>query len=507
MYYITLAFGCIYCIAHLIAAIPKPIFSDHDAYGSSKLAFAIHTVRADDTALRLVRDAGFSWVVQLLEWREVAPVPERRVWEYPDLLVQGCEYYGLNLALRLDHPPAWAVQSSSAENMPVDLEAYAKFVQEVAQRYRGRVQAYIIWNEPNLSLEWQDQIPDPFAYTELLKTAYHAVKSADSQAIVVSAGLAPTNEQSSQALDDRVYLQMMYTFGTKDYFDVLGAHPYGFAYPPDDPPAAHESLNFSRLSQIRHIMAQNGDERKPIWATEMGWTTSAVPESKAWQQVTPQQQAEFLVDAFEFAMDNWPWLQLMAVWNLSRASVQDEIAGYRIVVDDYQPLPAYRALAEMDKPPQAFREVPFSSHHVVQIIASDVVIHLGDSSAVNPGWSPLYCDTAPCRKWTGHFYVPSHSDLPDATSALKMEIMQVEEQGNLVRINGKALFPQAIPLRSRPDFVTSWTTASMHVPGDVLRHGNNTIEVLASPRLVPYQSEVRFESLQVRNIRIIPRVD
>lgn len=470
---------------------------------SSGLKFAIHTVRADDMALRLVREAGFSWVVQLLEWREVVPVPERRVWEYPDLLVQGCEHYGLNLALRLDHPPEWAVQLSSDKKMPVDLAAYAEFVREVAQRYRGRVQAYVIWNEPNLSMEWQDLQPDPAAYTEMLKIAYGAVKATDPDAMVVSSGLAPTNEQSERALDDRLYLRMMYDCGARGYFDVLGAHPYGFAYPPYDPPEAHESLNFARLGQIRDIMIQNGDEQKPVWATEMGWITTSVPESKAWQRVTPQQQAEFLVGAFEHALANWPWVQLLAVWNLSSIPDQAEITGYRIVDEAYNPLPAYHALAKMDKPLQAFRPDWPTSPGAVQVIAPDVVVHLGDGLAVNPGWSPLYCGTAPCRKWIGHFYVPSRSVLPDTDSVLRMEIMQVEEQGNLVRINGCSLRPESIPLRVRPDFVTAWTVTSMDIPAGTLQRGYNMIEIMASPRLIPYQAGIRFESLQVRDIHII----
>lgn len=487
------------------------------------LQFGIHTIRADDTALRLARDAGFSWIVQLLEWREVAPAPDRRLWEYPDLLVQGCEYYGLNLALRLDHPPVWA-QSTATDSLPVNLEAYTAFVQEVAHRYHGRVQAYVIWNEPNLSIEWNNQPPDPAGYVKLLKAAYSAIKDTDPQAMVVSAGLASTNEQSARALDDRLYLQAMYDHGARGYFDVLGAHPYGFAYPPDDPPGTHESLNFARLSEIRQIMIQNGDGETPVWATEVGWITTPAPESKVWQQVTSQQQADYLIGAFDFAMNHWPWLQLLTVWNLSDSPERLDTTGYSITGEGYTPHPAYQALFNMSKPPQSYRAAePTAIPHV--ILAPDVVVHLSDSSHVNPGWSPLYCETAPCRRWTGHFFLstlagyaqdvrstdriepevrpdefPGISEIP---SVLRLEIMQVEEQGNLVRINGQPLHPQAIPLRARPDFATAWTTADMLIPAATLKDGLNTIEIMASPRLIPYQTGIRFESLQVRNIRII----
>ena len=68
-----------------------------------------------------------------------------------------------------------------------------------------------------------------------MQRAYPAIKQADPSALVISAGLAPTNERSERALDDRLYLRRMLQAGALPYLDALGAHPYGFAYPPDDP--------------------------------------------------------------------------------------------------------------------------------------------------------------------------------------------------------------------------------------------------------------------------------
>jgi hypothetical protein len=84
-----------------------------------------------------------------------------------------------------------------------------------------------------------------------------------------------------------------------------------------------------------------------------------------------------------------------------------------------------------------------------------------------------------------------------------MEILQVEEPGNLVRVNGHLLDPPAIPLRGRPDFSSVWTAVEMPVPPGLLRPGLNSIEIQASPRLPVYQvGPARYESLQFRNIRL-----
>ena len=48
----------------------------------------------------------------------------------------------------------------------------------VATRYKGKVSAYEVWNEPNGKVFW-DPEPDAAQYTELLKAAYPAIKAAE----------------------------------------------------------------------------------------------------------------------------------------------------------------------------------------------------------------------------------------------------------------------------------------------------------------------------------------
>jgi hypothetical protein len=238
---------------------------------------AVHTLRADDEMLRLASEGGFDAVVQVFSWLEIEPTREEWHWEYPDFVVRAAEYYGLDLIVRLDRQPAWATEPAvDGAAPPDDLDDYAAFAGTVAQRYRGQIRGYIVWNEPNLAKEWGGQPPDPAAYTDMLRRTYEAIKAADPEAIVVSAGLAPTNHQNAEAMDDRVFLEAMYQAGAGGYFDTLGAHPYGFAYPPDDPQGAHDGLNLARLLDLRAIMEAYGDGDKPIWVTELGWTTAGV---------------------------------------------------------------------------------------------------------------------------------------------------------------------------------------------------------------------------------------
>ena len=473
------------------------------AAGGDEPVAGIHTIRASDDLLQMAASRGFGWKVQLLEWREVEPAPGEYFWEYADWLVRATEYYGLDLVLRLDHAPTWATPSDTA--IPVDTAAYGRFVGRVADRYRGRVLAYIVWNEPNLALEWEGKPPDPARYVDLLCTAHSAIKTVDPGIPIISAGLAPTNHSDTSAMDDRLYLEAMYATGAADCFDILGAHPYGFAYPPNDPYEEHDGLNFARLVDLRGIMVAGGDGDKPIWATELGWTTDPAGEEQQWLRVSEEEQSRYLVSAFERAAEEWPWLERIAVWNLSRDLLaEDEKRGYSILSADGTPKPAFHALAELaqkqgitaPEEPNGQRADPLP----VEILASDVMIRLSDPDTFYPHWARTHCGAVPCRQWTGQFYI---QDPGTAPWQLCMEVMQVEEPGNLVWINSQLLDPPALPQRMWPDFSSVWTSTEMQIPPGLLQPGVNTIEIRSSPRLPAYQdSRARFESLQFRHIRL-----
>jgi hypothetical protein len=473
------------------------------AAASDRPAAGIHTIRADDGLLQLAKAGGFAWMIQLLEWREVEPAPGEYFWEYTDWLVRATEYYGLDLVLRLDHPPEWAISPDGV--VPVDAAAYAAFAGRVAARYRGRVTAYVVWNEPNLATEWEGQSPDPAGYVKLLCAAHSAIHAADPQALVVSSGLAPTNHADASALDDRLYLQAMYAAGSADCFEVLGAHPYGFAYPPDDPYSAHDSLNFARLADLRGIMIEEGEGDKPVWATELGWTTAPIGPEQQWLRVSEEEQRHYLVGAFQQATQEWPWLERIAVWNLSIGlPAGDEKRGYSILAEDGTPKLAYEALAAMaeDRGSKGAEEQQGrgTGPQTAEILAPDVMVRLSDVDTFYPHWARPQCGSVPCRNWVGQFYV---RELGTALWQLRMEILQVEEPGNLVWINGHLLDPPAVPLRSRPDFASVWTAVGMPVPPGLLRPGINSIEIRASPRLPVYQvGQAKHESLQFRHLRL-----
>jgi hypothetical protein len=267
--------------------------------------------------------------------------------------------------VRLDHPPEWAFPADPAAG-PADPLLFAEFCGAVATRYAGRIAAYEVWNEPNLAREWNSQPPNPGQYVELLKACYLAIKAADPQAIVVSAGLAPTGtDDPVVAMPDMQFYEALYAAGGAPYFDVLGVHAPGYMNPPErspdeteaDPDLAVRWITFRHVEDVRALMVAQGDGDKQIAITEMGWTSDPVNDAYSWYAVDEATRADYLVRAFQYAKANWqPWIALMSMiyiadpeWTEADEQYWWSITRPTAPGDPAELLPAYEALREMEK--------------------------------------------------------------------------------------------------------------------------------------------------------------
>jgi len=459
---------------------------------------AAHTLRADDRMLAVAKKAEFDTIVQVFPWREIEPTRGQFHWEAADQVVAGADYYGLDLIVRLDQHPAWVSEVDLSLNAPPEnLDDYKNYVQRVAERYKGRIPAYIIWNEPNLAIEWGGEKPDPVAFTELLQAGYEGVKAGDPDALVVAAGLAPTNSNDAAAMDERLFLREMYRAGASAYFNVLATHPYSFGQSPAAPAGDKEHPAFDRFTQLREIMMENGDGDKPVWITEMGWTGDPPPEQLD-IGVGLEQQADYLVDALEIIRRDWPWVELITVWNLSVPTPGDPFGGYSLLNSSGQPRPAFEAWRQAagSRNERGAPEVQIAQHNPVIILAKDAPIHLGDTD-LQPPWWPLFGGRKPSLSWTGGFYMvaPGNADW-----TLMLELMQQNELGATVAINGVALSPD-LP---QQDFTRRWLTVHRSVPVEILHPGYNEITI-TTVRLLPdaQHDEFVWDDFQMRNIRLV----
>ncbi len=355
-----------------VVATPPPVASKPAPTSTSAMryAFAVHMYNGQETAvLDAVQGSGFGWIKQQVEWKTIQDAPGDFSYGELDTIVNAAAARHVNVLLSIAKAPGWAALGPDRPypKNPADLAA---FVSNMAARYKGKVQAYEIWNEENFAVEAGPGNINAGNYVELLHAAHDAIKAADPAALVVSGAPTPTGVNNPNiAIDDATFIGQMYAYkggAVRAYFDVLGAHAEPWANPPEEnfanhtpgrPYSSHPSFFFRRLEDYRAIMVANGDGGKQIFETEFGYDScpspAPVPNGYGYcALISEQQQADYLVRAFSHAKANYPWLGMIAVWNLNFQAVvgmSDEKWGWGVVRGDFTPRPAYTALKDMVK--------------------------------------------------------------------------------------------------------------------------------------------------------------
>jgi polysaccharide biosynthesis protein PslG len=330
-------------------------------YSADVFVYGFASTAARD--LQELKNANFGWQRTLVQWKGIETTRGQFDWTQMDKAVQASNAAGIKMIATVDFGPAWARADGVANGPPDNPQDFRDFIYALVSRYKtgsthGHVDAVEMWNEPNLSREWGGQTPNASQYINLLKAGYQGAKWADPTVTVLSSALTPTGTYDSTSTPDDVFLQQMYDAGAKDFFDVLGVHAPGYKAPPQMSPdqvAADPSLGgykffaFRHVEDLRGIMVKNGDSGKQIWVTEFGWTSDPIHPAYSWFKVTQDQQAQYIVDAYKWAVNNWsPWIGVMSVWNLPEPDwTQDrEEYWWSIANPDGTPRPAYTALLQ-----------------------------------------------------------------------------------------------------------------------------------------------------------------
>jgi hypothetical protein len=297
---------------------------------------------------QMVREMGAATVVEYLPWAYIETEKGEYNWSHPDRIIRHIENQGLRPIIRLGFVPDWLrpdedEQYTNANYLTEEgIRHYVDFVAAFVSRYRGRVDHIIIWNEPNLNIEWSKDGANPAEYTDLLKQAYTAAHQANPDIVVLGGALAPTNEppRGAGGWNDIDFLNEMYEAGAAPYFDALAAHVYGFADPPQAQPAA-DRLNFRRLELLHEVMVEHGDGEKPVFITEAGWN-----DHPRWiYGVRPGQRIAYTLDAYQYIQDNWDWVETLCLWAFRYPAPTNSYPDYFTFLSArFDPKPIYEVL-------------------------------------------------------------------------------------------------------------------------------------------------------------------
>lgn len=200
--------------------------------------------------LKLMKAAGIDHVRFDLDWDALETAPG--VWNFDkmDSLAAMARENGIRILPILAYDVKWATPAWK------HLPEFLNYVETAVRRYGDVMPCVEIWNEPNLPGFWRGK-PSGTEYASLLVPAYRKIKELNPGITVAYGGT------SLIPLD---YIEESFKAGAAQAMDVMCIHPYRCNEMP-------EEYLPSDLAALRKLMDQYGAGDKPVWFSEMGYST------------------------------------------------------------------------------------------------------------------------------------------------------------------------------------------------------------------------------------------
>jgi hypothetical protein len=150
------------------------------------------------------------------------------------------------------------------------MSAFAHFAAVAAQRYQNEgVDAWEIWNEPNISARWYPA-PNAAQYAQMLGELTQAIRGVDPHTLIVMGGLAGVPDDAGRGyVSQNTFLTSLVKLrGSLSGVDVVAYHPF------TAPTLASAAGFFQDIStaqgNLLSILQANGYPNVKIWLTETG---------------------------------------------------------------------------------------------------------------------------------------------------------------------------------------------------------------------------------------------
>ena len=250
--------------------------------------------------------AGVGWERILFWWHQLQPNGSED-WNgqyFPDEILDRERAQGREVVGLLNNTPPWATDDEPLRGVPRGLylshddpnNLWASFVRRVVSHYAGRIDHWIIWNEPDVwdgehvGHTWTGSVED---YYQLLKVAYLAAKEANPNCVIHLTGLTYWWDW---VYGRRQYFERFLDVVAQDptapehnhYFDVVTLHIYF------KPQTVYEIT-----SVFRQAMLEQGLD-KPIWINETNAAPSHDPSRPVHEPrfvISLDEQASYIIQA------------------------------------------------------------------------------------------------------------------------------------------------------------------------------------------------------------------
>jgi cellulase (glycosyl hydrolase family 5) len=210
-----------------------------------------------------------------------------------DRTIDEAAEHGIRVHASLTGPaPRWATgDRKKVSGFKPSASEYGKFATAAAEHFKGRVDRYSIWNEPNWKTWLGPVASQASLYRNLYTRGYAAIKGADPRAKVLIAETSPY-ARPGLAQSPLTFLRKLTCVNAKYKrtgrcpslkTDGYAHHPYDFNHAPTFEGRNPDDVTMGTLSRLTKALdkisrtgrlRQNGGGRIPLYLTEFGYFSS-----------------------------------------------------------------------------------------------------------------------------------------------------------------------------------------------------------------------------------------
>ena len=180
-----------------------------------------------------------------------------------DFIVNSLAGNGIQIDWVLCYTAPWASSNPTSPDSyffkPADWTDWTNFVSFIANRYKGQVTTWEVWNEEDGGAFWQSSLSD---YNTLLQLTASTLRQVSSSNQVVLGGLA-TSVQGVDSYGLGTFFDSLLALGAASNFDVVNYHSY-----------SDSSRQYAVYNGMMSVLTKYGLQNRPMWITETGYTTN-----------------------------------------------------------------------------------------------------------------------------------------------------------------------------------------------------------------------------------------
>ena len=287
--------------------------------------YGLCTHHTTPEAFRVIKAAGVGWVRIDMNWRDLEPTERGRfAWGAIDSVVHLAREHQLQIYAMVGGTPAWAADPTMKPDKggdtynvpPAEAGDWMNYLRALVLRYRGDIQTYGLWNEPNHG-NWKGS---PESYVQLIvNPAALTIKTACPACTVVAGDLLHSEPSCKVKAfgqcwgvegEEEDWRQWMIALLHSSAFqaghiDILSHHIY-------------QGSDFANVAlAVRSYLDRNGARGKDLWITETGLNTRQAG-------IDDRDQANYYVNALE-------GLRRKGLWGPTGAGLISRVFFYEFV--------------------------------------------------------------------------------------------------------------------------------------------------------------------------------